>query len=157
MHVYVCIYIFMCMYTYIYTYTHTCIVQCIGCYGQQSGMWYCYKPDAATALDLMERIDYLAAILLKSDVDRGFWLPLPRHGNQAQYSASGDPDAPIFSGRVESWVQKEDMGGELPPMKSDGGRLRHAFINYTACARDFAKTISEKMSIATVAAPASEG
>ena len=62
----------------------------------------CYKPDAATALDLMERIDYLASFLLKIDVDIGFWLPLPRRGNQAQYSASGDPDAPIFSGRGES-------------------------------------------------------
>ena len=49
------------------------------------------------------------------------------------------------------------MGGELPPMKSDGGRLRHAFINYTSIARDFAETISQKMSIATVSAPASEG
>ena len=117
----------------------------------------CYKPDAATALDLMERTDYLAALLLKSDVDRGFWLPLPRRGNQAQYSASGDPDAPIFSGRVESWVHEEDVGGELTLMKSNGGRLRHAFINYTAFARDFAKTISQRMSIATVAAPASEG
>ena len=72
-------------------------------------------------------------------------------------SASGDPDAPIFSGRVESWVHEEDVGGELTLMKSNGGRLRHAFINYTAFARDFAKTISQRMSIATVAAPASEG
>ena len=40
LHVYVCICIFMCMYTYIYTYTHTFIVQCIGSYGQQSGLWY---------------------------------------------------------------------------------------------------------------------
>jgi len=103
----------------------------------------CYKPDAATVLDLLERIDYLAAILLQSDVDRGFWLPLPRRGNQAQYSASGDPDAPIFSGRVESWVHEEDVGGELPPIKSYGGRLRYVFINYTACARDFGKTISQ--------------
>jgi len=57
--------------------------------------------------------------------------------------------------RVESWVHEEDVGGEVPPIKSDGGRLRHAFINYTACARDFAKTISQRMSIATVVAPTS--
>ena len=73
------------MYTYIYTCTHTFIVQCIGCYGQQSGMWYegssaetIFGCESAAAGAPMEEFDRTHGATRASS-----WLGCNTHSRQA--------------------------------------------------------------------------
>jgi len=95
-----------------------------------------YKPDAASALDVMDRIDFLASILLQSDVERGFYRPPPRRGGQAQYQGAEDGDAPIYTGRVQSWVLETDPEN-LPTQRGEARKLSNGTTQYALKAREF--------------------
>ena len=110
-----------------------------------------YKPDAASALDIMDSIDFLASILLQSDKERGFYKPAPRRGAQSQYQGAEEGDAPIYTGRVRSWVLETDADN-LPTQRGETRKINHGITQYALRARDFLKARGAQF--ASAAAPA---